>query len=292
MQLPRLSRRGLLLSGLAAGGAAALTGCNRAEEAPPSTPASAMTLEEAVAGDWREAQDRARDTWRRPQETLSFFGLKPGMTVVEMWPGAGWYTDILAPFLAASGGKLYAANLQPNDPAAAEIVEAYRQKLRSRPRLYGDVEITAFGPTSGPLAPAGTADLVLTARNIHNWMAAGIADKAFSDAFAALKPGGAFGVVEHRANPGGVQDPTAADGYVDQAYVIRLVQEAGFLLNEASEINANPRDTKDHPFGVWTLPPVRLTAPRGQPADPSFDSSPYEAIGESDRMTLRFIKPT
>ena len=251
-----------------------------------------MTLEEAVAGDWREAQDRARDAWRRPQETLSFFGLKPGMTVVEMWPGAGWYTDILAPFLAASGGKLYAANLQPNDPAAVEIVEAYRQKLRSRPRLYGDVEITAFGPTSGPLAPAGTADLVLTARNIHNWMAAGIADKAFADAFAALKPGGAFGVVEHRANPGGVQDPTAADGYVDQAYVIRLVQEAGFLLNEASEINANPRDTKDHPFGVWTLPPVRLTAPRGQPADPSFDSSPYEAIGESDRMTLRFIKPT
>ncbi|MCG9917440.1 MAG: methyltransferase [Phenylobacterium sp.] len=292
MQAPRLSRRGLLLSGLAAGGAAALAGCNRAEEAPPSTPASAMSLEEAVAGDWREAQDKARDIWRRPQETLTFFGLKPGMTVVEMWPGAGWYTDILAPFLAASGGKLYAANLQPNDPAAAEIVEAYRQKLRSRPRLYGDVEITAFGPTSGPVAPAGTADLVLTARNIHNWMAAGIADKAFADAFAALKPGGAFGVVEHRANPGGVQDPTAADGYVDQAYVIRLVQEAGFLLNEASEINANPRDTKDHPFGVWTLPPVRLSAPRGQPADPSFDSSPYEAIGESDRMTLRFIKPT
>jgi predicted methyltransferase len=290
--LSRLTRRGLLLSSLAAGGAAALTGCNRGEEAAPAAPASAMTLEEAVAGDWREAQDKARDVWRHPVETLGFFGLKPGMTVVEIWPGAGWYTDILAPFLAASGGKLYAANLQPNDPIAIEVVEAYRQKLRAKPRLYGDVEITAFGATSGPMAPAGSADLVLTARNIHNWMAAGIVDKAFSDAFAALKPGGVFGVVEHRANPGGVQDPTAADGYVEQAYVIRLAQEAGFILDQASEINANPRDTKDHPFGVWTLPPVRRTSARGEPADPAFDSSPYEAIGESDRMTLRFIKPT
>ncbi len=292
MGLSRLTRRGLLLSGLAAGGAAALTGCNRADEAAPAAPASAMTLEEAVAGDWREAQDKARDVWRHPVETLGFFGLKPGMTVVEIWPGAGWYTDILAPFLAASGGKLYAANLQPNDPIAIEVVEAYRQKLRAKPRLYGDVEITAFGATSGPMAPAGSADLVLTARNVHNWMAAGIVDKAFADAFAALKPGGVFGVVEHRANPGGVQDPTAANGYVEQAYVIRLAQEAGFILDQASEINANPRDTKDHPFGVWTLPPVRRTSARGQPADPTFDSSPYEAIGESDRMTLRFIKPT
>ncbi|WP_370867818.1 class I SAM-dependent methyltransferase [Phenylobacterium sp.] len=290
--LSRLSRRGLLLSGLAAGGAAALTGCNRQDEAAPAEPASAISLEEAVAGDWREAQDKARDAWRHPAETLNFFGLKPGMTVVEIWPGAGWYTDILAPFLAASGGKLYAANLQPNDPTAVEVVEAYRQKLRARPRLYGDVEITAFGATSGAMAPAGSADLVLTARNIHNWMAAGIVDKAFADAFAALKPGGVFGVVEHRANPGGVQDPAAADGYVEQAYVVRLAQEAGFILDQASEINANPRDTKDHPFGVWTLPPVRRTSARGQPADPAFDSSPYEAIGESDRMTLRFIKPT
>jgi predicted methyltransferase len=292
VRLSRLTRRGLLLSGLAAGGAAALTGCNRSDEAAPAAPASAMTLEEAVAGDWREAEDRARDIWRHPVETLGFFGLKPGMTVVEIWPGAGWYTDILAPYLAASGGKLYAANLQPNDPIAIEVVEAYRQKLRARPRLYGDVEITAFGATSGPMAPDGSADLVLTARNVHNWMAAGIVDKAFTDAFSALKPGGVFGVVEHRGSPGGVQDPTAADGYVEQAYVIRLAQEAGFLLDQASEINANPRDTKDHPFGVWTLPPVRRTSARGQPADPAFDSSPYEAIGESDRMTLRFIKPT
>ncbi|WP_300575805.1 methyltransferase [Phenylobacterium sp.] len=281
-----------MLSGLAAGGMA-LAGCSRGDEAgDPPVPASAMTLEEAVAGGWRDPQDVARDAARHPVETLTFFGLKPGMTVVEMWPGAGWYTDILAPFLAASNGKLYAANLQPNDPAAIEVVEAYRAKLRARPRLYGDVEITAFGATSGPMAPEGSADLVLTARNIHNWMAAGIVDKAFADAFAALKPGGVFGVVEHRAAAGGVQDPAAGDGYVEQAYVARLGQEAGFLLDQASEINANPRDTKDHPFGVWTLPPVRRTSARGEPADPTFDSGPYDAIGESDRMTLRFIKPT
>ncbi|MBA4793025.1 methyltransferase [Phenylobacterium sp.] len=286
-----LSRRAALAGALSLGGAA-LAGCNRGEEAEPRVPASAMTLQEAVAGEWRPPEDKARDAWRHPAETLDFFGLKPGMTVVEMWPGAGWYTDILAPYLAASNGKLYAANLQPSDPASVEVVEAYRQKLRSRPRLYGEVEITAFGPTSGPIAPAGTADLVLTFRNIHNWMAGGIVDKAFADAFAALKPGGVFGVVEHRAEPGGVQDPAAASGYVDQAYVIRLGQEAGFILDRTSEINANPRDTKDHPFGVWTLPPVGRTSPRGEPVDPDFDRSRYEAIGESDRMTLRFVKPT
>ena len=291
MALSLPTRRAALLGALSLGGAT-LAACNRGEEAEPRVPASAMSLQEAVAGAWRPPEDKARDAWRHPVETLDFFGLKPGMTVVEMWPGAGWYTDILAPYLAASNGKLYAANLQASDPASTEVVEAYRQKLRARPRLYGEVEITAFGPTSGPIAPAGEADLVLTFRNIHNWMAAGIVDKAFADAFAALKPGGVFGVVEHRAEPGGVQDPAAASGYVEQAYVIRLGQEAGFILDKASEINANPRDTKDHPFGVWTLPPVGRTSPRGEPEDPEFDRSRYEAIGESDRMTLRFVKPT
>ena len=291
MAFPEFDRRSLMISGLAAG-LAGLGACRRGEEAGPALPASPMTLEEAVAGQWRDAGDRARDVWRHPVETLTFFGLAPGMTVVEFWPGAGWYTDILAPFLAASGGKLYAANLEASDPVSSEVVEAYRAKLQAKPRLYGDVEITAFGPTSGPVAPAGAADLVFTARNIHNWMAAGIVEKAFADALAALKPGGVFGVVEHRANPGGVQDPAAASGYVEQAYVIRLGQEAGFILDKTSEINANPRDTKDHPFGVWTLPPVGRTSPRGEPHDPNFDRTPYEAIGESDRMTLRFIKPT
>jgi predicted methyltransferase len=284
-----LSRRGVLL------GAGALAACSRKPRGPaPLAPARPDTLAAAVAGAWRPPADKARDRWRHPAETLAFWGLAPGATVVEFWPGAGWYTDIVAPFLAATGGKLYAANLEttdPADPAAAEIVAAFRRKLDADAGLYGQVAITAFGPTSGPVAPAGSADLALFLRNLHNWMAAGIADKAFRDAFAALKPGGVLGIEEHRAPPGDVQDALAADGYVQQAYVVKLAQEAGFVLDKASEINANPKDDHHHPFGVWTLPPVRLSAPRGQPADPAFDHAKYDAIGESDRMTLRFVKP-
>ncbi|MDO8378231.1 MAG: methyltransferase [Phenylobacterium sp.] len=284
-----LSRRGMIASSLA------LAACGKKADKAPAPKAGPMTVAQAVAGEWRTAADKARDPWRHPAETLEFFRLAPGQTVVEFWPGAGWYTDILAPFLAATDGKLFAADLQTNDPgepASAEIVAAYRRKLRARPKLYGDVEITAFGPTSGAVAPAGSADLALFLRNVHNWMAAGIAEKAFHDAFVALKPGGILGVEEHRADAGGVQDILAADGYVQQAYVAQLAQEAGFILDKASEINANPKDTKDHPFGVWTLPPVRRSSPRGQPDDPTFDHAKYEAVGESDRMTLRFIKPT
>lgn len=287
--LNSFSRRGLMV------GALALAACGKTGEADPKPAASkaksGMTLQEAVAGDWRLPADKARDPWRHPVESLQFWGLKPGQTVVEFWPGAGWYTDILAPYLAANKGRLIAANLEPTDPASAEIVEAYRARLKAKPKVYGDVEITAFGATSGPVAPAASADLVLFLRNLHNWMAAGIAEKAFRDAFAALKPGGVLGVEEHRAAPGGVQDVLAPDGYVQEAFAVRLAQEAGFVLDKTSEINANTKDDRDHPFGVWTLPPVRLTAPRGQPADPNFDRAPFDAIGESDRMTLRFVKP-
>ena len=281
------SRRGALI------GALALAACGKKGEAEPAPTKAArnMTLQDAVAGDWRSPADKARDAWRHPIETLEFWGLQPGQTVVEFWPGAGWYTDILAPYLAANKGKLIAADLEPTDPASTEVVEAYRARLKAKPKIYGDVEITAFGPTSGPVAPAGSADLVLFLRNLHNWMAAGIAEKAFRDAFAALKPGGVLGVEEHRAAPGGVQDVLAANGYVQEAYVVRLAQEAGFVLDKTSEINANPADDRDHPFGVWTLPPVRLTAPRGEPADPNFDRTSYDAVGESDRMTLRLVKP-
>jgi predicted methyltransferase len=153
------------------------------------------------------------------------------------------------------------------------------------------VEFTEFGPRSGPVAPAGTADLVLFLRNIHNWMAGGIVEKAFSDAYAALKPGGVLGVEEHRAFPGGVQDPMARNGYVQEAYVKQLAAEAGFQFDKSSEVNANIEDTKDHPFGVWTLPPVARTSPIGQPPDPAFDRTQFDLLGESDRMTLRFVKP-
>lgn len=286
------SRRGLIVGGVATG----LVGCGRkkADEAPKApAKAEGETIETAVGGDWRSSADRARDMWRHPTESLKFWELKPGQTVVEFWPGTGWYTEILAPFLASTKGKLYAPTLQADasDPAAAEVAEAYRRKLSEKSRLYGAVEITAFGPTSGPVAPASSADLVLFLRNVHNWMAAGIAEKAFKDALAALKPGGVLGVEEHRGEAGRIQDVLAADGYVQEAYVVQMAQEAGFILAGSSEINANPRDTKDHPFGVWTLPPTRLSAPRGEPAEPGFDHSKYDAIGESDRMTLKFIKP-
>jgi len=281
-----LSRRAVLT------GAAALAGCQGKSDQPKAQPP--RTIADAVAGPWRSAADKARDPWRHPAESLAFWGLKPGATVVEFWPGAGWYTEILAPFLAATDGKLYAAHLQPGDPPDASVtqmVEAYRARYGEASRLYGKVEVTAFGPTSGPVAPTSSADLVLFLRNLHNWMAAGIAEKAFRDAFLALKPGGVLGVEEHRAQPGGVPDLLSESGYVDQAYAIRLAQEAGFRLASTSEINANPRDTRDHPFGVWTLPPVRRSSPRGQPADPAFDRAKYDAIGESDRMTLKFVKP-
>lgn len=272
-----------------AAAAAALAACS------PSGPGVIMgrpkTIDEAVAGEWRAPEDKARDKFRHPVETLKFFGLEPGMTVVEFWPGAGWYTDILAPFLAGTRGKLYAAHVEPLDEVRREAIDAYKAKLKTRKGLYGEVTVTAFGPTSGPVAPIGTADLALFLRNIHNWMAAGIADKAFADAFAALKPGGVLGVVEHRADPATVQDALAASGYVHQDYVIQLAREAGFILDAKSEINANPKDAKDHPFGVWTLPPTLASAPRGEQPDPTFDHAPYRAIGESDRMTLKFRKP-
>jgi len=293
----RWSRRGLLTGVGAVSLAAGLAGCGRkpaSTAAKPAAKAEPLTVRAAAQGDWRSPADKARDAWRHPVESLEFWGLKPGQTVVEFWPGAGWYTDILAPYLAATGGKLYAACLQtdlPDDPAAGEIVEAFRHKLAGKPRLYGDVTITAFGPTSGPVAPAGSADLVLFLRNLHNWMAGGLVEKAFRDALAALKPGGVLGIEEHRGEPGRVQDVLAADGYVQQAYVVEMAKEAGFVLAGASEINANPKDSKDHPFGVWTLPPTRLSAPRGEPAEPGFDHAKYDAIGESDRMTLKFVKP-
>jgi predicted methyltransferase len=276
-----ISRRAVLLS------AAALSACS----AGTKVPAPPTTIAAAVAGSWRLPADRARDPWRHPAESLKFWGLAPGQTVVEFWPGAGWFSDIIAPFLAATGGRFYAADLQASDAEGGEMVEAYRRKLADHPKLYGKVEMTAFGPTSGPVAPAGSADLVLFLRNLHNWMAAGLAEKAFRDAFAALKPGGALGVEEHRADPAAAPDATASSGYVAQAYAIRLGQEAGFTLAAASEINANPKDDHNHPFGVWTLPPVRRSSPRGQPADPAFDHTKYDAIGESDRMTLKFVKP-
>jgi predicted methyltransferase len=291
------SRRALLLM---AGAVCVLPAACKRPEAEPEAPVVEApagppegTLEWAVEGPWRVA-DRGRDQARHPMETLRFFDLQPRMTVVDFWPGSGWYTEILAPYLARGGGTYYAAGFPTGpgaDPAQAALVANYEQRFTSDPKLYGDIKFSAFGANTEAVAPAGTADLVLFLRNIHAWMAAGIAEKAFSDAFEALKPGGILGVEQHRLAPDKDQDPAAANGYVQEAFVRQLAAEAGFVFVASSEINANPTDTKDHPFGVETLPPQKLTAPQGSPPDPAFDRSKYDAIGESDRMTLKFRKP-
>lgn len=292
-----LSRR-FLLAGAAGLALTGLAACGRKKEAAPETPPAPAgppegSLEWAVAGPWR-AQDRPRDVFRHPMETLRFFGLQPTMTVVEFWPGSGWYTEILAPYLAEGRGTYFAALFPEGptaDPAQAALNAAFQTRFGGDRKLYGEPQFSFFGLGTGPVAPAGTADLCLFMRTLHGWMAAGIAEKAFADAFAALKPGGVLGVEQHRLAPEEDQDPVAANGYVQEAFVKQLAAEAGFVFVAASEINANEKDTKDHPFGVDTLPPMRLTAPRGEPADPTFDRSKFEEIGESDRMTLKFRKP-
>jgi len=253
-------------------------------------------LEQAVDSPLRPAADRARDAFRHPAQSLTFWGLKPGDTVIDISPAKGWWTDILAPYLAATGGHYIgaSASADPNDPtvsaAGHKAVAAFVAKYGADPKLYGDVKVTGFGPRSGPLAPAGSVDLILVSREIHNWPAQpGFTQKAFADFYAALKPGGYVAVEDHRAPDGA--DPLKGNGYISEAYVIGVAAKAGFKLDGRSPINANPKDTKDYPFGVWTLPPTRQSAPDGQPANPAFDHARYDAIGESDRMTLRFVKP-
>jgi len=262
--------------------------------AAATTAAPDAALQAAIAGDWRSAADKARDRYRHPYETLTFYGLKPGLTVLEISPGGGWWTEILAPYARATNGTYIATAADLSNPNLSQAAKDSRARFEARfaakPDIYGQIAYANFGAQSGPLGAANSVDIVMTSRNIHNWMAAGILDRKLADFFAVLRPGGVFAVEEHRANPG-VQDPKAESGYVTEAFVIEAAQRAGFRLAAKSEVNANPLDTKDHPFGVWTLPPVRQSAPSGQPANPAFDRTKYDAIGESDRMTLRFVKP-
>ncbi len=245
-------------------------------------------LKAAVASGHRTVANVARDASRHPYETLSFFGIKPTDTVVELSPGpGGWYTEILAPYLRDKG-QLIAAG---DDPASAQ---AYLQRNAARLKakldamaVYGKVQLAVFDADAGKLdfAKPASVDAVLTFRNVHNWMSLGEDKTAavFKSAFTALKPGGVFGVVEHRRPAAQAHDAKAASGYVHEAYVIKLASDAGFKLAAKSEINANAKDTADHEKGVWTLPPVFANADK--------DRAKYQAIGESDRMTLRFIKP-
>ena len=240
----------------------------------------------ALTGAHRSEANRARDVWRHPRETLLFFGLEPHMHVVEVTPGGGWYTEVLAPVLRDKG-RLYAAHHHVDESTHAYYRKgraAYLEKLSKNPPVYDKVVVTGIdAPKHVDIAPRGSADLVLTFRNVHNWTEAGNDEAMFRAFFEALKPGGVLGVVEHRAKEGISVREMRRSGYMTEAYVIGLAERAGFKLAGKSEVNANPKDTKDHPRGVWSLPPTL----RGG-AD---DREKYLAIGESDRMTLKFVKP-
>ncbi len=246
-----------------------------------------------VHGEWRSDEAKARDRYRHPIESLTFWGLKPKPTVIEVSPGSGYWTEILAPYAKATGGTYIAGVADLANPALSEGARKGRANFEAKyadKAVFGDIAYVGFGPKSAPLGPAGSADLVITARNVHNWLGGGMLDKVLADFFAVLKPGGMLGVEDHRADPL-PQAEGAPTGYMSTAFVVAAAEKAGFKLAARSEINANPKDDKDHPFGVWTLPPVRQSAPRGQPADPNFDHAPFDSVGESDRMTLRFVKP-
>ena len=240
-------------------------------------------LTTALKGSWREPANVARDQYRHPRETLEFFGLKPDMTVVQLWPGGGWYTEILAPVLK-DHGQLIDAAVPPRGYGESDTTAVYLDKLKADTAVYGKVKVVDFAPPEKmDLGPAGSADMVLTFRNLHNWQARGELDNVFQAAFKVLKHGGVFGVVEHRAAVGKTVDQTFKFGYMPVDYVIQEAGKAGFKLAGQSEINANPKDTKDYPKGVWTLPPTYTLGDK--------DHDKYAAIGESDRMTLKFVKP-
>jgi predicted methyltransferase len=257
-----------------------------AAESPVTDAATLATLDKVLAGDHRSDANRARDKYRHPKETLQFFGFRQDMTVMEVAPGGGgWYTEVLAPALREKG-RYVAAAWDPNDKSeyATKNSKKYADKLASRPDLYDRAKVTALqAPNALKPVPDGTMDMVLTFRNIHGWMDDDAADAMFKAMHAALKPGGILGVVEHRAKNDKPQDPKAESGYVREDFAIALIEKAGFKLIGKSEVNANPKDTADHPNGVWSLPP---TLEGGDT-----DREKYLAIGESDRFTLRFRKP-
>jgi predicted methyltransferase len=245
--------------------------------------AADAALQTAIAATTRTPANVARDVYRHPYETLTFFGIQPTMTVVELIPGGGWYTEILAPYLRDKGKYIGAG--APVDPVKRTGM-AFKNKVDSNPAIYDKVLAGVFDPPRTiAIAPAGSADMVLTFRNVHNWMGGGDAEMVnlFKKMYEVLKPGGVLGVVEHRLPESATQDATASTGYVKQSYVIGIAEKAGFRLAAKSEINANPKDNAQHKGGVWALPPTY--------ANKDEDRGSYQAIGESDRMTLKFVKP-
>lgn len=259
--------------------------------APLAVPAIAQSdagalLDRAISGEHRTESNRLRDQYRHPRETLLFFGLRPDLTVVEIWPGSGWYSEIIGPVLRERG-KYYLGHYAPENRKLSDwqrkVREKQQEKIADQSALYGKPVFTSFGPPDHlAIAPAASVDLVLTFRNVHNWSSQKTDQAAFQAFFTALKPGGILGVVEHRARSGTPFERMVKTGYMTEAHVIELAEKAGFKLLDKAEINANSRDSTDHPNGVWTLPPTM----RGR-----VDPEKYGAIGESDRMTLKFRKP-
>ena len=268
-------------------------GSSEAGENASASKTQPFSIQDSVEGDWRSEANQARDPWRHPSETLAFFGLEPGMTVVEASPGAGWYTEIIAPYTNRNGGRFLAAGFPKDDERryAQRSRQKFQENFADRPDLYGPIEVTELSGSEGSVAPAGSADLILTFRNVHNWVPAGTADSIFAEFFRALRPGGVLGVVEHRLPVETTEDPDLSTGYIHESTVIQMAERAGFVLEASSDINQNTADTADHPYGVWTLPPTSLSAPFRKDPDPNFDRTPDDAIGESDRFTLRFRKP-
>jgi predicted methyltransferase len=247
-------------------------------------PSAQERLAAVIAGTHRTPAFAARDSARNPLETLTFFEVEPQMTVVEIWPGGGWYTEILAPYLRDEG-RYVAAGFDPEGDReyVRKGAAAFAEKLAASPELYDQAQVNIFAPPEKvEIVAPGTADRVLTFRSMHGLVRDGTADAAFAAFYSALKPGGILGVVQHRADPDRPAD-AKYDGYVKESTVIALAEAAGFKLQEKSEINANPRDSKDHPEGVWSLPPALRLG--------EVDRDKYLAIGESDRMTLKFVKP-
>jgi predicted methyltransferase len=267
-----ISHLGLVASAVLALGACVV--------AAASIPDPALTA--AVADPGRTATFAARDKARHPAEELSVFGIKPTMTVVELWPGGGYWTEILGPYLKKSGTYYVALNA-PGDAEEDAGTEKWRERMAAQHDRLGTIHETMLGKDHYDIAPAASADLVLTFRNLHNWMDDGYADAVLAAAFKALKPGGILGIEEHRGRTDKPQDPRAKDGYVRQDYTIAMARKAGFKLVGSSEINANPKDTKDWVDGVWTLPPALSQKDK--------DRDRYLAIGEADNFVLKFQKP-